>query len=399
MRVKIVAASIAAVLATVGVAGAASLVSGVPASSQNGVKNAVAADGSLKAGAVGHNQIKNHSITKSQIAYGTSLRGPRGFRGKTGLTGAPGSAGPAGAVGPAGAPGAASTVAGPKGATGATGAQGAQGIPGTAAAKGDTGAQGPQGFVGPQGPQGAKGDTGAASTVAGPKGATGAQGEQGIAGPKGDQGTPGTAGMNGAKGDKGDQGIPGAAGTPGAPGVGSQGPAGPAGPKGDKGDQGIQGNQGPQGNPGAAATFDTSVVQVLVSRNSAAATVWAQYRAVLVAGNGTTGGTFRFTCSGTADCLVSVKASATTATTIYPRLLIDREEPLGGATTKSYCEYGDGSTGAAPVATSTTLTTVPVNIGGTADCGSATTTAGDVNVISVPAGHYYDVTTTAQIGS
>jgi hypothetical protein len=205
---------------------------------------------------------------------------------------------------------------------------------------------------------------------------TGLVGEQGPAGPAGPTGAAGATGATGPQGAKGDTGAPGVPGTVAA--------------KGEKGDP---------GEPGAAAAIDTAQVQVFVSRNGAPATAWANYRAVLVAGNGTTGGVFRFTCSGSVDCTVSVKASASAATTVYPRLLIDREEPLGGATTKSYCEYADGSTGAFPVATATTLTTVPVNIGATADCGGAITTAGDVAVIDVPFGHYYDVTSTFAFGS
>src|SRR6478609_4444039 len=85
-----------------------------------------------------------------------------------------------GGAGPAG-------DAGPKGETGAAGEQGPAGAAGAQGAKGDTGTTGSQGPAGPKGDtgaQGAKGDTGAT----GAKGDTGATGAQGPAGPQGPAG-------------------------------------------------------------------------------------------------------------------------------------------------------------------------------------------------------------------
>ena len=103
-----------------------------------------------------------------------------------------------------------------KGDTGATGAQGA---------KGDTGATGAQGPAGATGAQGAKGDTGATGAQ-GPAGATGAQGAKG------------DTGATGAKGDKGDTGAAGAGGVPRRR-SGSGRPAGPAGPRVERRDHGL----------------------------------------------------------------------------------------------------------------------------------------------------------------
>ena len=51
---------------------------------------------------------------------------------------------------------------------------------------------------------------------------------------------------------------------------------------------------------------------MIVSRNGAAASVWATYSTLLGSGYGdTTGGTFRFTCSGTVNCTISVQGSVT----------------------------------------------------------------------------------------
>jgi len=147
------------------------------------------------------------------------------------------------------------------------------------------------------------------------------------------------------------------------------------------------------------------VATVNVSRAGAPATAWATYSTALGSPVGdNTGGVFRFTCStAMAPCTVSVAGavlsrSAGTAA-IYPRILIYRQD-YNSPGPESYCEYGDGSTGALPLAltkqplsSTPTYTPVPVNIGGSADCGGPVATAGDVNQITVPAG-YYDVHST-----
>jgi hypothetical protein len=148
------------------------------------------------------------------------------------------------------------------------------------------------------------------------------------------------------------------------------------------------------------------VATVNVSRGSVnPATAWATYSTPLGSPVGdTTGGVFRFTCStANAPCTVAIKAavlsdSAGTAA-FYPRVLIYRQDYNSGGP-EVYCEYGDGSTGSAPLAivkqqpsATPAYTAVPVNIGGSADCGGPVTTAGDVPVITVPSG-YYDVHST-----
>ena len=125
--------------------------------------------------------------------------------------------------------------AGPAGESGPIGPQGPAGATGATGAKGDTGATGAQG---PAGAQGAKGDTGEAGAdgAQGPAGADGAQGPAGAKGDKGDTGLTGAQGPAGAKGDKGDTGA-----------AGAQGPAGPAGPAGPTGPQGPAGANGLNG--------------------------------------------------------------------------------------------------------------------------------------------------------
>lgn len=201
-------------------------------------------------------------------------------------------------------------------------------------------------------------------------------------------GVPGPAGFKGEKGDKGDRGLPGSNGLPGA-----------------TGPQGAKGDQGPQGVPGFNGY---GIANVLVSRSAATATVWAQYTTPLGSpiGNDTTGGTFRFTCSTVqAPCKVSVQAAVLAGADrlIYPRLILTRDGDGsgGGSPALVACEYADGSTGSAPMtvphqvsSTSPTYTAVPVNIGGSADCGNTPAgPAGDVASIIVPNG-YYDVTST-----
>jgi hypothetical protein len=134
------------------------------------------------------------------------------------------------------------------------------------------------------------------------------------------------------------------------------------------------------------------------------ATTWATYSTLLGSPVGdTTGGVFRFTCSTVnAPCTVAVKGAVLSAsagtTAIYPRVLIYRQDYNAGGP-EVYCEYGDGSTGSVPLAltqqalsSTPTFTAVPLNIGGSDDCGLGGP-AGDVNQITVPSG-YYDVHST-----
>jgi len=86
--------------------------------------------------------------------------------------------------------------AGPKGDAGPIGPAGAQG---PAGAKGDTGAKGATGETGATGQTGATGETGAQ----GLQGETGATGAQGLQGETGATGATGAAGPAGAKGDTG----------------------------------------------------------------------------------------------------------------------------------------------------------------------------------------------------
>jgi hypothetical protein len=134
--------------------------------------------------------------------------------------------------------------AGPAGESGPIGPQGPAGATGATGAKGDTGATGAQG---PAGAQGAKGDTGEAGAE-GAKGDTGADGAQGPAGAKGDKGDTGAAGAQGPAGAKGDKGDTGAA--------GAQGPAGPAGPTGPQGPAGANGLNGVITVAGGSASGD-----------------------------------------------------------------------------------------------------------------------------------------------
>jgi hypothetical protein len=165
------------------------------------------------------------------------------------------------------------------------------------------------------------------------------------------------------------------------------------------------------GNSGDDADTDYGVATVNVSRGrdmngvQNPATAWATYSTALGSPVGdTTGGTFRFTCStANAPCTVSVAAAVLSddpgSAEFYPRVLIYKQDyDLGGPSV--YCEYGDGSTGVLPMpitaqalSATPTYTPVPINIGGSADCGGPITTAGDVAMIVVPAG-YYDVHST-----
>ena len=181
-------------------------------------------------------------------------------------------------------------------------------------------------------------------------------------------------------------------------------------PKSDKGDKG-KGDKDPKNTnwgqwghkKGGRASYGVATVNV--SRSPGAPTAWATYSTALGSPVGdTTGGVFRFTCkTEQAPCTVSVGGAilARSAGTgaIYPRVLIYRQDYNSGGP-EIYCEYGDGSTGSLPLAltkqplsATPTYTPVPLNIGGSADCGGPVTTAGDVNQITVPSG-YYDVHST-----
>jgi hypothetical protein len=207
-------------------------------------------------------------------------------------------------------------------------------------------------------------------------------------------GTPGPQGPKGDKGNKGDAGNTGP--------IGLTGPIGPTGP------------QGPSGANGAPApTPDYGVANVLVQRGTAAATIWAQYSTPLGSpvGNNVAGGSFRFTCSSAkAPCLISTQAAVLGSAdhSVYPRLIIQKDgDGNGGDTDLAMCEYLDGATNELPQSiahqassASPSFTAVIGNIGGSADCGIASTVVstapdGTMNVaaVSVPNG-YYNVTST-----
>jgi hypothetical protein len=164
--------------------------------------------------------------------------------------------------------------------------------------------------------------------------------------------------------------------------------------------QSHKGHHGHKGDDGA----EYGVATVNVSRGPNPATAWATYSTRLGSPVGdTTGGVFRFTCStASAPCTVAVKAAVLSdsdgTTAFYPRVLIYRQDYNSGGP-EVYCEYGDGSTGSAPLSlakqessATPAYTAVPLNIGGSDDCGLAGP-AGDVNQITVPSG-YYDVHST-----
>jgi hypothetical protein len=181
--------------------------------------------------------------------------------------------------------------------------------------------------------------------------------------------------------------------------------------KNDKGNKGSKGDKDPKGpnwgqwGHAKGGRVAYGVATVNVSRGGAPATAWATYSTALGSPVGdNTGGVFRFTCAtAMAPCTVSVGGAVLSrsagSAAIYPRILIYRQDYNAGGP-EVYCEYGDGSTGAAPLAltkqplsSTPTYTPVQVNIGGTADCSGPVATAGDVNQITVPAG-YYDVHST-----
>jgi hypothetical protein len=179
---------------------------------------------------------------------------------------------------------------------------------------------------------------------------------------------------------------------------GLRGFTGPQGPAGEKGPQGPKGDKGDDGKP---SKVDYGVAKVNVSRGGGAYTAWATYSTALGSPVGdTTGGVFRFTCStANAPCKVKVTAAILGSSNhaVYPRLLLYRQDFVQagpGPFPEVYCEYADGSTGSAPfpLVGNAGYSDVPVNIGGTDDCGLGGP-AGDVDQITVPAG-YYDVNST-----
>lgn len=188
-------------------------------------------------------------------------------------------------------------------------------------------------------------------------------------------------GPAGAKGAPGAPGAPGAAGTPGA--------KGDTGPKGDA------------GAPGADATTPQyGIALVNVARGGNAATTWASYSTTLGSPIGdTASGEFRMTCNtANAPCEISVQAysyHATSAVSLYPRLLISKDDFNTGAAVGN-CEYGDGvNNDGGSISLSNDAAnkkTVPLGIGGTLDCGSAQVHPADGTVTSilVPAG-FYDI--------
>jgi hypothetical protein len=201
---------------------------------------------------------------------------------------------------------------------------------------------------------------------------------------------------------QGAQGIQGNSGQPGA-----QGPKGDAGPAGAPGKDGMDGKDGKDGKDASAPEYGAGAVYVTRGAGNPAA--WAKYSTRLGSPVGdTTGGTFRFTCTAAhVTCKVGVQAAVLSDKpagnySVYPRVLIQKGgDPDSLSQPQTYCEYADGSTGAAPASlTPMSLATNPfatysplaVNIGGSADCG-IDGPAGNVNEIVVPKG-YYDVMTT-----
>ncbi len=183
---------------------------------------------------------------------------------------------------------------------------------------------------------------------------------------------------------------------------GSAGPQGAQGAAGPQGAQGAAGSQGPAGAPGsggqAAPSPEYGVAAVDVTRGTSTAT-WAVYSTPLGSPVGdTTGGSFRMSCSASqAPCAVAIKAAVLSdgsgTVTFWPRLLLTQDQTASAPT--DFCEYGDGSTGAAaatvtkqPMSATPTYQAVQLNIGGTYDCPFGTGSGGDVNSIPLPMGHY-----------
>ena len=158
---------------------------------------------------------------------------------------------------------------------------------------------------------------------------------------------------------------------------------------------------------GTGAPEEYGVAYVRVQRGvTAPQTVWATYSTELGSPVGdTTSGTFRFTCTAAQEpCRLSVVAKVLSDTSVatgkvYPRVLIYRGgDPDSVVTPEFYCEYGDGPFTVVPRTpkadtTAATAGTVPLDIGGSADCNGPVPTAGAVTEIVVPKG-YYDVSST-----
>jgi hypothetical protein len=145
----------------------------------------------------------------------------------------------------------------------------------------------------------------------------------------------------------------------------------------------------------AAPTFGVGQLQV-------DGTTWAQYETAELGapGGDQAAGTVRFTCkNAAAGCNVSLQAYSTgDGWTVYPRIVLEKEDNTNGA--KLTCEYADGADNNGAVASLTSApTTVQLGIGSTADCGgSQTTVSGAVSSINVPGstgqGIHYDAFTT-----
>lgn len=159
---------------------------------------------------------------------------------------------------------------------------------------------------------------------------------------------------------------------------------------------GQAGPQGPAGKDAQALPYGIANVQV-------DGTTWATYSTTIGSPVGdTASGAVRFTCKNVTDgCNVSLEAYSTVSgTTLYPRLILEKEDNTNGA--KLTCEYADGSTndgGVTLLGTSATdPTKIGLGIGSTFDCGSTVQTGspqGAVYQINVPGasgqGIHYDV--------
>jgi hypothetical protein len=174
------------------------------------------------------------------------------------------------------------------------------------------------------------------------------------------------------------------------------GPAGPAGPQGAKGDTGPA---GPQGAP-AVNTFGVGQLWI---NTKFGLTQWAQYETTEAGapGGDQASGEFRFTCTLTDGCDLSLKAYSTgDGYTVYPRIVLEKEDNTTGA--KLTCEYADGTNNEGGTQDLTdTAATVLMGIGSTADCGSTVQTgtpADGVDHINVPGstgqGIHYDANIT-----
>lgn len=175
MKKLIVGFIVGAMLATVGVAGAAkvhphkqhymnfgpyciSKGPGVRPGLPGGIMRAVKTGQACDAGEV---RIAHKRIPLDPVAGPKGDRGPVGSRGEAGPAGQAGAAGATGAAGPKGDTG----PAGPSGAAGAKGDKGDTGAAGATGAPGATGPAGPAGQTGAQGPTGPPGEAGLGNAV------------------------------------------------------------------------------------------------------------------------------------------------------------------------------------------------------------------------------------------